>query len=404
MSALETTPFQYDFLIIGAGINGLTLATELVRKGHKKIGIIEKEKDLGFHASGRNSGVVHAGIYYATDSLKAKFCVEGHRRMISFVESRHLPILKCGKVITATREKNIPVLETLFQRAQDNGVTIEKISLKKLAEIEPEAHSFDHALFSPKTAVIDSGAVLSQLKRELLEAGVRFHFEEKIQNIDIENKMARSKRSRFIYGILINAAGAYADQIAHLMGVGHRYKILPFKGLYWKSSEEFSKRIRSLVYPVPDINFPFLGVHITKKIDGTVMFGPTAIPAFGRENYSIFGGLDLLETPLIAWNLMRMLIRNNGHFRQFVKEELFRYIPNYFYEESKTLVPHLTKTDIVGFGKVGIRAQLMDLEQKKLEMDFILETGPNSIHVLNAISPAFTSSFACAEHVVKLLY
>lgn len=401
MSRLESSPYQYDFLIIGAGINGLTLAYELVRRGHKKIGIIEKEKDLGAHASGRNSGVVHAGIYYATDSLKAKFCVEGHRRMIEFVESRRLPILKCGKVITATQEKNVPVLGTLFQRAKDNGVTIEKISLQKLKEIEPEAQSYDHALFSPNTAVIDSHTVLSQLKRELLDSGVQFHFEEKIKSIDIEQRVARSERSKFAYGFLINAAGAYADQVAHIMSVGQRYKILPFKGLYWKSSEEFSRRIRSLIYPVPDINFPFLGVHITKKIDGTVMFGPTAIPAFGRENYSIFGGLDPLETPVIGWNLLRMLIKNNGHFRHFVKEELSRYWPENFYQESKSLVPHLRKKDIVSFGKVGIRAQLMDLQQQKLEMDFIIEPGPNSIHILNAISPAFTSSFACAEHVIS---
>lgn len=400
---LDAKPYYYDFLIIGAGINGLTLAYELVRKGHKKIGIIEKEKDLGAHASGRNSGVVHAGIYYATDSLKAKFCVEGHRRMIDFVESRKLPILKCGKVITSTQEKNVPVLDTLFQRANANGVTIEKISLQKLKALEPEAFSYDHALFSPKTAVIDSHAVLSQLKKELSEAGVQFHFEEKISEIDSAKKIARSEKSRFSYGFLINAAGAYADQIAHLMNVGLRYKILPFKGLYWKSSEEFSKRIRCLIYPVPDINFPFLGVHITKKIDGTVMFGPTAIPAFGRENYSILGGLDLKETPVIGWNLLKMLLKNNGHFRHFVKEELFRYIPRYFYEETKSLVPNLQKSDIAGFGKVGIRAQLMDLKEQKLEMDFIIETGPDSIHILNAISPAFTSSFACAEHVIELV-
>lgn len=400
---LESTPHYYDFLIIGAGINGLSLAHELTRKGHTKIAIIEKEKDLGAHASGRNSGVVHAGIYYATDSLKAKFCVEGHRRMIDFVESRKLPILQCGKVITATKEQNVPVLDTLFQRAQANGVHIEKISLHKLKELEPEAFSYDYALFSPKTAVIDSTAVLKQLRKELTEKGVHFHFEEQIQEIDSDNKMAHSQKSRFSYNFLINAAGAYADQIAHMMGVGEKYKILPFKGLYWKASEDFSKRIKSLIYPVPDINFPFLGVHITKKIDGTVMFGPTAIPAFGRENYSILGGLDLKETPAIGWNLVKMLLKNNGHFRHFVKEELLRYIPRYFYQESKSLVPNLKKEDIAGFGKVGIRAQLMDLKQQKLEMDFIIEQGPSSIHVLNAISPAFTSSFACAEHVIKLI-
>lgn len=391
---------RYDFVIVGAGIVGLTLARELaLRKLGRKILVVEKEDEVGRHASGRNSGVVHAGIYYAADSLKAKFCVEGARRLLEYVDTHQLPILKCGKVIVATKPENTKTLATLLERAKANGVEAKRISLEELREFEPEARSHDFAIWSPRTAVIDSKAVLKRLQQELQELGVEVQFGHEVQKISPTEKKIVTTKGAIDYGFLFNTAGVYADRIAHFFNVGLQYRILPFKGLYWKATPDFTGKIRSLIYPAPDIRMPFLGVHITRTVDGKVLFGPTAIPAFGRENYSLLGGLDLLETPLIGWQLLRMLIRNPANFRSYVREEMARYRFRNFYAEAKSLVHHLEPSDIGEFYKVGIRAQLMDLHKGQLEMDFILEKGADSMHVLNAISPAFTSAFAFAPYL-----
>lgn len=387
---------RYDFVIVGAGIVGLTLARELAHRKLGKILVVEKEPEVGRHASGRNSGVVHAGIYYAADSLKAKFCVEGSRLLLEYVDVHKLPVLKCGKVIVATKPENTKTLATLLDRARLNGVEAKRISLEELRELEPEARSYEFAIWSPKTAVIDSKAVLKRLQEELQTLGVDVQFGHEVTEISPREKKIKTSRGTIDYGFLFNAAGVYADRIAHFFEVGLSYRILPFKGLYWKATEAFTGKIRSLIYPAPDIRMPFLGVHITRTVDGKVLFGPTAIPAFGRENYSLFGGLDLLETPQIGWQLMRMLIRNPANFRSYVREEMARYRFRNFYAETKSLVHHLEPKDIGEFYKVGIRAQLMDLRKGQLEMDFIIESGADSMHVLNAISPAFTSAFAFA--------
>jgi L-2-hydroxyglutarate oxidase len=391
---------RYDFIIVGAGIVGLTLARELALRKSGRILVLEKEDKVGMHASGRNSGVVHAGIYYAADSLKARFCVEGGRRLLAYVDENKLPILKCGKVIVATKPENVKTLSTLMDRAKNNGVEAKRISLEELKELEPEAKSHEWAIWSPKTAVIDSKAVLLRLTEELKQLGVAVEYNQEVRNISPAEKSLKTGKNTYSYGFLYNTAGVYADRIAHFFGVGRKYRILPFKGLYWKATPEFTGKIKSLIYPAPDIRMPFLGVHITRTVDGKVLFGPTAIPAFGRENYTLLGGLDLLETPQIGWQLLKMLARNPGNFRSYVREEMARYRFKNFYNESKSLVHTLKPSDIGEFYKVGIRAQLMDLERGQLEMDFILEKGPDSLHVLNAISPAFTSAFAFAPHLV----
>lgn len=393
---------QFDFVVVGAGIVGLTLARELALRKAGRILILEKESTVGHHASGRNSGVVHAGIYYAADSLKARFCVEGARKLLEYAEKCAIPLLKCGKVIVATKPENVPTMETLLERAKANGVTAERITLDQLAILEPEAKSHEFAVWSPNTAVIDSKAVLRSLIDELAELGVEIEFNEKLEYIDVTGRRIETSKGSVEYGVLLNAAGVYADRIAHTFNVGKKYKIMPFKGLYWQSSGDYRKRVQRLIYPSPDINMPFLGVHITRTVDGKILFGPTAIPAFGRENYSLVGGLDILETTTISWDLLKMLIRNPGNFRRYVSEEMLRYIPKNFYLEAKSLVKELKREDIGEFYKVGIRAQLMDKEKGRLEMDFVIEKGEHSVHVLNAISPAFTSALGFAPHLADM--
>lgn len=397
MSLVES----YDYIIVGAGIVGLSIARELLLQGSSRVLVLEKESSVGMHASGRNSGVVHAGIYYATDSLKARFCAIGAKRMVEYCEQKQLPILKCGKVIVASKPENVRTLQTLLTRAQANGVEAKKISLKELAEIEPEAKSHSYAIWSPNTAVIDSKLVLQTLLTEVQQLGATVKFNEGITKVNTLRSSVSSPVNDYKFGKLINAAGAHADQLAHKFGVGKRYRILPFKGLYWKSTEEYAKRIRTLIYPAPDINMPFLGVHITRTLEGKVLFGPTAIPAFGRENYKLLEGLNFNDTAKIGWNLTKMMVTNPGGFRQYALQEMARYFPKNFYEEAKTLVKDLNPQDIAEFYKVGIRAQLMDLEKGRLEMDFVIEKGPHSLHVLNAISPAFTCAFAFSSYVVN---
>lgn len=396
------SPSTFDFVIVGAGIIGLTLARELARKKMGRILVIEKERDPGLHASGRNSGVIHAGIYYAADSLKAKFCVEGHRKLTEYAEERNIPLLKCGKVIVATKPETVATLDTLLERAKVNGVEAQRISLEELKELEPEAKSHSHAIWSPKTYVIDSKAVLKALISELKELGVQIEFNQQALAVSRAEQFVRTKTHTWNYGFLFNTAGAYADQVAHGFGVGLNYRLIPFKGLYWKSSDEFAKKIQRLIYPAPDINMPFLGVHVTRTTDSKVLFGPTAIPAFGRENYSILGGLNPIEAPIIGWNLLKMLIRNPNNMRQYVREEMSRYRSANFFNETASMVQKLNKSDIGEFYKVGIRAQLMNTTTGKLEMDFKIEKGPHSLHVLNAVSPAFTSAFAFASHISEL--
>lgn len=390
---------QFDFIIAGAGVVGLTLARELALRKAGSILVLDKEPEVGKHASGRNSGVVHAGIYYPGDSLKAKFCIEGARRLLDYVDQHKLPILKCGKVIVATKPENVATLETLLARSKTNGVEARKISLEELRELEPEARSHEYAIWSPKTAVIDSKAVLKQLQQEIRAMGVDLRLSEQVFTINPAERTVKTSSETFGYGFFFNTAGVNADKIAHQFGVGLKYRILPFKGLYWKSSDAYAPRVQRLIYPAPDIRMPFLGVHITRTVDGKVLFGPTAIPALGRENYSLLGGLDLMESPKIGWQLLKMLIRNPGGFRKYARDEMGRYISNNFYREAAALVHRLDRSDIGEFYKVGIRAQLMDLSKGALEMDFVLESAPNSMHVLNAISPAFTSSFAFATYL-----
>src|SRR5262245_6677231 len=221
-----------DFLVIGGGIIGLTIAREVRRRGLGSVTVLEKEPELGRHQSGKNSGVLHAGIYYAADSLKARFCAEGSRRMQAWAQEHGVACRKDGKVIVAARADLVPQLEKLLQRARENGIRAEKISPERLREIEPLAATHDFALWSPDTAVIDSKGVLDALSRELRDAGVTLRLSEKALAVDAARQVVRTARDELGYGHLVNAAGLHADEVAHAMGVGLDLAILPFKGLY----------------------------------------------------------------------------------------------------------------------------------------------------------------------------
>jgi len=402
---------HFEFIIIGAGILGLTVARSLLNRGFNDILILEKEAELGMHTSGRNSGVLHAGIYYASDSFKARFCSTGSKALQEYAAEKKIKCIKTGKVIVATTEEEHPRLLKLYEQAKKNSARVEILDEKSLKEIEPEAFTWSQALYSPDTAVIDIKDVLRNLADDLNVRGVKIlktkeAFQLESVGADVGNGAHRNRLllksgEEFSFGHLVNAAGLFADRLAHQLGVGLQYRILPFKGIYKQIAETAAHRFRGSIYPVPDPRFPFLGVHVTRGASGSVYLGPTAIPAIGRENYGIFSGLNPTETPQMLWNLGIMFARNSNGMRNLIFDELSKYSRAGFLKAVRKLAPNLQDHEIVESSKVGIRAQLINQEKMQLEMDFIVEKAPDSTHILNAISPAFTSSFPFADWVVE---
>lgn len=386
-----------DFLIIGGGIIGLTVAKELIDRGHSNITIIEKEKTIGKHASGRNSGVLHAGIYYTPDSLKAKYCVDGNSLMKQLCSENNIDIKNCGKVIVADSKEKLDGLQKLKERADKNGVESRFIDKNELKEREPHAFTYEKAIYSPNTSVFDPHKILTALKNKI----VRKNDCELLLNTEfvlVENeKEIKTNKGNIKYNFLINAAGNFAEKIAHKFNVGLKYKSIPFLGTYSKLSNDSSHLVNGNIYPVPDTRNPFLGVHFTKGVDGEVSIGPTAIPVFGRESYSFFEDLSFESISFLYRDLI-MLFKSTP-FRANALSEIKKYSGEYVYRECKKLIPEIKRKDIQTSNKAGIRAQLVDWDRKELVMDFVVEKKENSIHVLNAVSPAFSSSMSFAKYV-----
>lgn len=387
-----------EILIVGAGIIGLTIARQLVRTGHGDIVVIEKELELGVHASGRNSGVLHAGIYYSPDSLKAKSCLNGNFLMRAYCKEKGLPLVESGKVIVTRTEAELPVLDELFHRATANGAKVEMIDERQLAAIEPNARTVERALFSHYTAVVDPKAVLKSLKQDLEQSGrVKFQMGCKLTGLK-GSGIATTSRGEIAFNRFINAAGAYCDKVAGMFGVGGQYRLIPFKGVYRLLKKDAPYTVNASIYPVPDIRNPFLGVHFTRSVHGDVYLGPTAIPALGRENYGVIAGIDS-EAFAIAYQDLVLFLANR-QFRNVALTEPLKYLPSYFFRDAARLVKELSQKDIVHASKVGIRPQLVDWDTKQLVMDFLVVADGASLHVLNPISPAFTSSMDLAQGMV----
>ncbi len=381
---------------------GLSIARELIaREPDASLLIIEKEDRPGHHASGRNSGVLHSGIYYSSGSVKAKVCGEGAREMAAYCKANDLPILNVGKVIVPTREEDDPQVDLLFHRAQANGVRIDLIDAHDLKEIEPEARTATgRALYSPNTAVIDPLAILNHIRKGLEQADVEFCYNSPCSGADPDRSTVSFREECVCYGHLFNATGAYADRIAKMFGVGEQYTLLPFKGRYFKLLPDADIHINGLIYPVPNLEVPFLGVHSVKNIKGDTYFGPSAMPALGRENYHGLEGFDLRDSGQISVRLLEQYWFNNQGFRQLLQEEAGRLFLSRFAIAAQNLVPRVTASALVSSSKVGIRPQLLDIKSHELVMDFLVETKGNTTHVLNAISPAFTSAFSFSRLVV----
>ena len=388
-----------DFLIIGGGVIGLSIARELKKKYFDaKVAIIEKEANVGLHASGRNSGVLHAGFYYSPDSMKAKFTKQGNKQLTEYCLSKGLKINRCGKLVVPKNAGDLPLLDELFERGKANGIPIEEISEYEAKQIEPRVKLFERALFSPTTSTVDPEEVMHALKDDALQEGVTLHSNIKFLRKNSNKVMTSDGAIEAAY--VVNAAGLYADKIAAEFGFSNKYRILPFKGLYLYSNEK-KGAIRTNIYPVPDLRNPFLGVHFTLTVDGKVKIGPTAIPAFWREHYKGFENFNAAELFEILTRELGLMFSSHFDFKSLALEEIRKYARKRMVSLASLLAERVVVENYRKWGKPGIRAQLVNIEEKKLVMDFLLEGDDKSMHVLNAVSPAFTCSMSFAGYVCE---
>jgi L-2-hydroxyglutarate oxidase LhgO len=388
----------YDIVIIGGGIVGLAAAMELLtRYPSLRMAVLEKERELARHQTGHNSGVIHSGIYYTPGSLKAKACVAGKARLISFCDEHNIPYELCGKVIVATREEELSRLERLYQYGQANGVSgLEMIGPERLREIEPCAVGIK-ALYSPNTGIVDYGQVARAYAHEITTRGGQILTNHEITSIDQKNGRYRlltpsaSIEARYV----ISCAGLYADRVAQLTGMQAIPRIVPFRGDYYILRPERAGMVRGMIYPVPDPRFPFLGAHFTRRMNGEVWLGPNAVLAFAREGYRRFdiNIRELAET--LSYQGFRKLAFK--YWRVGLAEMYRDFSKAAFLKDLQRYMPDLNLADLRP-GPAGVRAQAL-APNGTLVDDFVVNHEGGALHVRNAPSPAATSSLAIAEMI-----
>jgi len=387
-----------DFLVIGGGIIGVAVARELRRRHPAAaVTVLEKEPAVGRHASGRNSGVLHAGFYYTADSLKARFTRDGNAALRAYCRDKGLPLNECGKLVVAKSAADHPPMDELLRRGAANGVTLESVTEAEARAIEPRVKTCERAIWSPNTATADPAAVIAAMRADAEREGVRFVLGTAFRRVRANE--IESSQGRWSAGYVVNCAGLHADRIARQFGFSEHYTILPFKGLYLYGDEPAGK-LRTNIYPVPDLRNPFLGVHFTVTVDGHAKIGPTAIPAFWREQYAGVRGFSLRDLGEIARLQFGLLFSAGFEFRRLAWEELAKYDRGHLVALAGRLAEGVRPEHYRRWGRSGIRAQLLDTRTRKLEMDFVLEGDDRSMHVLNAVSPGWTCSIPFARHVV----
>ena len=389
-----------DVLIIGAGVVGLSVGIALLEaRPNLKVIILEKENEIAYHASGRNSGVIHAGFYYSPDSLKAKFCREGNFELRNLAKKHNVPVKSVGKVVVSRNLEEDHRLDKLFDRGLANGVELEIHPREKLNRFEPLAVTYDRFIWSPSTAISDPRAIAQAMLAEYISLNGSVDFNSKIK-LTNEFDEIHDAENKYQFRYLINAGGAQADNISRSVGVGFEYAMLPFMGVYRATSHR-NLPLNCLVYPVPHPINPFLGVHFTLTIGGQVKIGPTAIPILGREQYSLVEGWSLsdIKQLFIAVN---SLIRGEPHkLGDLIKTEWPKLIQRKLLEETATLVPKAIEVEHWERKPPGIRAQLVHLKSGELVQDFIVKSELNATHVLNSVSPGWTSALPFGKWIAQ---
>ena len=388
-----------DFLIVGAGIIGLSIGISLLESNPKyQVRVVEKEKRLGAHASGRNSGVLHAGFYYSPESLKAKFCKDGNMELKKLAKKYDVLVKNVGKVVVTKNTEEVARLETLFHRGIENGVDVELLSEEKLKGFEPLAQTSEKFLWSPTTAISSPEAIIKALEQHFLVLGGKIQFDTEIDLIELKGEVIE-KNGKFRSKYYINAAGAHADLIAKGLGIAKDYAMIPFMGQY-RTIPQGSLPLKTLVYPVPHPINPFLGVHLTLTTDGLVKIGPTALPILGREQYSALSGWNIRDIVQSLSGVRSIAVGKSHSLLEIVKSEFPNLRLKALKKEGGTLVPQVLQIKSWARKAPGIRAQLVHLPTGSLEQDFKVITHGNSIHVLNAVSPGWTSALPFARYIV----
>ena len=385
----------YTHAVVGAGIVGLSVALKLQSLGNNVV-VLDKETTPGKHQSGRNSGVIHSGIYYKPNSFKSNLCIRGRELLLEFLEEENIPFRLEGKIVVDT---DVNKLSSLEERATQLSMEDVKVLEKSdILSLEPYC-KFDNALHVPQAGVVDYGVVTKKLASKFQSLGGTIEYFQKIKSIKTKNdlKILESNNSIFQSEFLINCAGLYSDNIAQLDNVEPELRIIPFRGEYFTITEEKSHLVNNMIYPISDPDLPFLGIHLTKTVDNKIEAGPNAVLAFAKEGYD-WSKINIPEfSKTIFYSGMWKLGRR--YFSTGISEMYRSLNKDVFLREILKYIPDITKKDLTP-RIAGVRAQAVGKDGSLID-DFVFERKEQSLHVLNAPSPAATASLAIGEHIVK---
>lgn len=392
---------NYDIAIIGGGIVGTATSFSILKQKNVKLLLLEAESSLAAHQTGNNSGVIHSGLYYKPGSLKATNCAIGREMLYAFCQEHNLPFDKCGKVVVATSKEEIPALDLLEERGIANGLTgLKRISAEEIKQYEPYANGID-GLFVPQTGIVDYVAVTSKYAELIEKAGGVIEKNSRLVSAKVKSDevILTTDKEAFSTRFIVNCGGLQSDRIAKLCGVEPGLMIIPFRGEYYKIKKEKQYLVKNLIYPVPDIKFPFLGVHFTRMINGGVEAGPNAVLAFKREGYkkTDFSFTDLLEMKLYPgfWKMAAKFYKMG--FQEFRRS----YSKDLFVKSLQKLIPEIQSEDIE-VGGAGVRAQALERDGKLVD-DFRIVEAKRMVHVLNAPSPAATASLSIGKTISEMV-
>ena len=388
---------MYDFIVIGGGIVGASTALSLVTMyPEKRTILIEKEKSFASHQTGHNSGVIHAGVYYQPGSLKAKFCREGLEETINFCDLHNIPYENCGKLLVATSEVELARMDVLFERCKQNNIEVELIDQEQLRKIEPNINGIG-AILVKSTSIVNYQSVTKKMIEQYEALGGEYLLDTEVVNLTEDSDSIEiitnneTLKSRY----LISCAGLMADRIAKMLNLEINFRIVPFRGEYYKLSEKHNTLVKHLIYPIPDPELPFLGIHLTKMIDGSVTVGPNAVLGFKREGYGKINlsPRDTLE--MLSFKGFYKVIRN--HFKSGITEMLNSKYKRGYLKQVNKYSPSIKLKDLQPY-PAGIRAQAV-LDDGTLVHDFLFVESERSIHVCNAPSPAATSAMPIGKYI-----
>ena len=392
---------NYDLIFIGGGIVGTASDLQLLQKKNLRILLIEAEDSLARHQTGNNSGVIHSGLYYKPGSLKALNCTRGREMLYEFCQTHSIQFDKCGKIVVATDESEIPALRMLEERGIANGLAgIKRLTRDEIKEYEPYASGIE-ALYVPQTGIVDYVAVTNKYAKLIIKNGGEIKLNAKASSIKVycNEIVVLTEDDEFKAKYLVNCAGLYSDKVAQMCGINPDVKIIPFRGEYYKLKKEKQHLVKNLIYPVPDPQFPFLGVHFTRMIHGGVEAGPNAVLAFKRTGYK--------KTDIDLSQIVEMIFypgfwkMAKKHYRMGIEEFRRSFSKKLFMKSLQKLIPDLTEDDIVPGGS-GVRAQALDRDGKLLD-DFRIIQTDKMIHVLNAPSPAATASLSIGDTISDMI-